>query len=105
MSRQNIQAIGTKVILKFILMMSRWLAWFDEKVLDGFVNMIAKLQVVIAHLVAWFDKNIVDGFVHLTTYTTGKVGQMTRSIQSGNVQGYIMAAMAFLILMLIWLLF
>jgi NADH-quinone oxidoreductase subunit L len=94
-----------KVILKFILMMSRWLAWFDEKVLDGFVNMIAKLQVVIAHLVAWFDRNIVDGFVHLTTYTTGKVGQMTRSIQSGNVQGYIMAAMAFLILMLIWLLF
>lgn len=98
-------ALYEKVILKFILMMSRWLAWFDEKVLDGFVNMIAKLQVVIAHLVAWFDKNIVDGFVHLTTYTTGKVGQMTRSIQSGNVQGYIMAAMAFLILMLIWLLF
>ncbi|MFT6971371.1 MAG: NADH-quinone oxidoreductase subunit L [Roseivirga sp.] len=94
-----------KVILKFILMMSLALAWFDEKVIDGFVNFMAKLQVVIAHLLAWFDRNIVDGFVHLTTYTTGRVGQWTRSIQSGNVQGYIMTAMAFLILMLIWLLF
>lgn len=94
-----------KAFLKFILRMSRWLAWFDVKVLDGFVNTLAKSQVVIAHLTAWFDRNIVDGFVHLTTYTTGKVGQVTRSIQSGNVQGYIMAAMAFLILMLIWLLF
>jgi NADH-quinone oxidoreductase subunit L len=94
-----------KVILKFILMKSRALAWFDKMILDGFIDFLAKIQVVIAHVVAWFDRNIVDGFVHLATYTTGRVGQVTRAVQSGNVQGYIMAAMAFLILMLIWLLF
>lgn len=94
-----------KVILKFILWKAKRIAWFDRVVLDGFINFMAKLQVVFAHVIAWFDRNIIDGFVHLTTYTTGRVGQLTRSVQSGSVQTYIMAALAFLILMLIWLLF
>ena len=98
-------ALYEKIILKFILWKAKRIAWFDRVVLDGFINFIAKFQVVFAHLIAWFDRNIIDGFVHLTTYTTGRVGQLTRSVQSGNVQAYIMAALAFLILMLIWLLF
>ncbi|WP_323755267.1 NADH-quinone oxidoreductase subunit L [Roseivirga sp.] len=98
-------ALYEKVILKFIIWKARRIAWFDRVILDGFINFIAKFQVVFAHLIAWFDRNIIDGFVHLTTYTTGRVGQLTRSVQSGNVQAYIMAALAFLILMLIWLLF
>ena len=98
-------ALYEKIILKFILWKSQRIAWFDRVVLDGIVNFMAKLQVVLAQFIAWFDRNIIDGFVHLTTYTTGRVGQLTRSVQSGNVQAYIMAALAFLILMLIWLLF
>lgn len=95
----------TKVILKFILTQSIMLAWWDEKVLDGAVNLLAKTQVVLAHLVSMFDRFIIDGFVHLTAYTTGKVGQLTRSIQTGNVQTYILSAIVMLILLLLWFAF
>ena len=95
----------TKVILKFIMTQSKMLAWWDEKVLDGAVNLLAKSQVVLAHLVSMFDRFIIDGFVHLTAYTTGKVGQLTRSIQTGNVQTYILSAIAMLILLLLWFAF
>jgi len=98
-------ALYEKIILKFILWKANRIAWFDKVILDGAVNFIGKFQVVLAQLIAWFDRNVIDGFVHLTTYTTGRVGQLTRSMQSGNVQAYIMAALAFLILMLMWLLF
>ncbi len=92
-----------KAIVKFIVIKGKALAWFDEKILDGFVNGLAKTQVVLAHIVRWFDKYIIDGFVHLTVSTSGRIGQATRSIQSGNVQTYILSAMILLILLLLWL--
>lgn len=94
-----------KVILNAVLIKAKYMAWFDRVVVDGFVNFMARFQVVLAHIIAWFDRNIIDGFVHLTAYTSGRVGQLTRSVQSGNVQVYIMAALAFLVLMLLWLIF
>lgn len=95
----------TKVILKFILTQSKMLAWFDEKILDGCVNLLARTQVVVAHLTGMFDRYIIDGFVHLTAFTSGKVGQLTRSIQTGNVQTYILSAIAMLIMLLLWFAF
>lgn len=94
-----------RVILRFVLAKAGLLVWFDEKILDGAVIFFAKFQVVLAHLVAIFDRFIIDGFVHLMAYTTGKVGQLTRSIQTGNVQTYILSAMAMLVLFLLWFAF
>lgn len=95
----------TKVILRFILTQSKMLAWFDEKILDGCVNLLARTQVVVAHLTGMFDRYIIDGFVHLTAFTSGKVGQLTRSVQTGNVQTYILSAIAMLIMLLLWFAF
>lgn len=100
-----LDALYRRVILRFVLAKAGLLAWFDEKILDGTVNFFAKFQVVLAHLVEIFDRFIIDGFVHLMAYTTGKVGQMTRSIQTGNVQTYILSAMAMLVLLLLWFAF
>ncbi|GAB5527613.1 MAG: NADH-quinone oxidoreductase subunit L [Roseivirga sp.] len=94
-----------KVILKFIITQSKMLAWFDEKILDGCVNLLARTHVVVAHLTGMFDRYIIDGFVHLTAFTSGKVGQLTRSIQTGNVQTYILSAIAMLIMLLLWFAF
>lgn len=100
-----LDALYSKVILKFILTQSRMLAWFDEKILDGSVNLLARTHVVLAHLTGMFDRYIIDGFVHLIAFTSGKVGQLTRSVQTGNIQTYILSAMAMLIMLLLWLAF
>ena len=98
-------ALYTKVILKFILTKSKMLAWFDVKILDGCINLLARTHVVGAHITGMFDRFVIDGFVHLIAFTTGKVGQLTRSIQTGNVQTYILSAIAMLILLLLWFAF
>ncbi|MFT6873759.1 MAG: NADH-quinone oxidoreductase subunit L, partial [Roseivirga sp.] len=35
----------------------------------------------------------------------GRIGQLTRSIQSGNVQAYILTSFVFLILLMLYLVF
>jgi len=94
-----------KIFLKFILFNAKSMSWFDKVVIDGIIDGIAKSNVVVAHIVRWFDKYIIDGFVHLTVYTSGRIGHATRAIQSGNVQTYIMSAMAILIILLLWFAF
>jgi NADH-quinone oxidoreductase subunit L len=81
------------------------MAWFDKVIIDGIIDGFAKLNVIVAHIVRWFDKYIIDGFVHLTVYTSGRIGHATRSVQSGNVQTYVLSAMAILIILLLWLAF
>ena len=98
-------ALYRKAILRFVLLKAKMLAWFDEKILNGGIDLLARTQVVVAHLAGMFDRYIIDGFVHLTAFTSGKVGQLTRSIQTGNVQTYILSAIAMLILLLLWFAF
>lgn len=98
-------ALYQKAILKFILLKSKALYWFDKKIIDGTINLLAKTQVVIAHIIKWFDNYFVDGLVHLTAYTSGRIGQLTRSIQSGNVQAYIVMTFVFIMLLMLYLLF
>jgi NADH-quinone oxidoreductase subunit L len=37
---------------------------------------------------AWIDKNIVDGFMNLLAYTTAKISELIKDIQSGKLQNY-----------------
>jgi NADH-quinone oxidoreductase subunit L len=91
------------IFLKAILAKSRALAWFDQYVLDEAVNLLAKLSVVIAHVTRWFDQVFVDGLVNLTAASVGKVGQLTRSIQSGNIQAQILVTFIFLLTLILLL--
>lgn len=91
------------IILKAILAKSSALAWFDQYILDGAVNLLAKLNVIVAHLTRWFDHVFVDGLVNLTAASVGKVGQLTRSIQSGNIQAQILITFIFLITLILLL--
>ena len=92
-----------KIILRGILSLSKRVAWFDQHVIDGIVNGISKLTVVLAYLVKWFDLYVIDGMVNLTASTVGKVGQMTRNMQSGNVQTQILITFVFIITLILLL--
>lgn len=94
-----------RALLPFILVFARSMNWFDRMIIDRFVVGLARLQMVLAHVVRWFDNYVVDGLVHLTSVSIGKAGQLTRSMQSGKVQTFILMSFIFVLLLLLILVF
>jgi NADH-quinone oxidoreductase subunit L len=69
--------------------LSRGLAWFDNNVVDGLVNLSAQLGVFASFLVGKFDDYVVDGAVNgLASATTGS-GSLLRRLQTGKLYHYV----------------
>jgi NADH-quinone oxidoreductase subunit L len=83
-----------KIFVNPILKLSNSIQFFDQKILDFFVNFLADLQVFIAKIVGWFDAKVIDGIPNGAAYSAGIIGRVTRSAQGGKVQLYV--ALAFL---------
>lgn len=95
-----------RVVVKFVLWFSNALYWFDGKVIDGFINLLAEIGLCIAKFTAWFDKHIVDGILLLAAELVQTIGNFARRFQGGKVQYYLysmlLAVIAVFILKLIW---
>jgi NADH-quinone oxidoreductase subunit L len=83
-----------KIFVNPTLKISNIFQFFDQRMLDSFVNLLADLQVFIAKFVGWFDAKVIDGIPNGTAYSAGIIGRVTRSVQGGKVQLYV--ALAFL---------
>jgi NADH-quinone oxidoreductase subunit L len=83
-----------KIFVNPTLKLSNIIQFFDQKILDSLVNLLADLQVFVAKIVGWFDAKIIDGIPNGTVYSAGIIGRVTRSAQGGKVQLYV--ALAFL---------
>jgi len=83
-----------KIFVNPTLKLSNSIQFFDQRVLDSLINLLADLQVFIAKFIGWFDAKIIDGIPNGTVYSAGIVGRITRSAQGGKVQLYV--ALAFL---------
>jgi NADH-quinone oxidoreductase subunit L len=83
-----------KIFVNPTLKLSNIIQFFDQKILDSLVNLLANLQVFIAKFVGWFDAKIIDGIPNGTVYSAGIIGRVTRLAQGGKVQLYV--ALAFL---------
>lgn len=83
-----------KIFVNPILKLSNSIQFFDQKILDSFVNFLADLQVFIAKIFGWFDAKVIDGIPNGAAYSAGIIGRVTRSAQGGKVQLYV--ALAFL---------
>jgi NADH-quinone oxidoreductase subunit L len=83
-----------KIFVNPTLKISNIFQFFDQRMLDSFVNLLADLQVFIAKFVGWFDAKVIDGIPNGTAYSAGVIGRVTRSAQGGKVQLYV--ALAFL---------
>jgi NADH-quinone oxidoreductase subunit L len=94
-----------KIFVNPILKLSNIIQFFDQKILDSFVNLLADLQVFIAKFVGWFDAKIIDGIPNGTVYSAGIIGRVTRSAQGGKVQLYVALAFLGLIGLLIFVIF
>jgi NADH-quinone oxidoreductase subunit L len=61
---------------------------FDSLAVDGMVNGAAKCTLYASHAAHWFDQKIVDGLVNLVAWILQQVAQGFRKLQSGRVHNY-----------------
>ncbi len=85
---------------------ARGLCRFDLGIIDGIVNGIAYLTRRSATGSMYFDLGVVDGAVNLSAWITGKVGELSRRVQTGHLENYalFMALGAFILIGIIVLL-
>jgi NADH-quinone oxidoreductase subunit L len=61
---------------------------FDSLAVDGMVNGAARFTLGLSHAMHWFDAKMVDGLVNLVAWILQQVSLGFRKFQSGRVQNY-----------------
>jgi NADH-quinone oxidoreductase subunit L len=82
------------------LVLSRMLAWFDNKVIDGIVNGSASVTKAFSRFSGKFDNVVVDGLVNFMASLSAFVGLIFRKFQTGKVQTYIVLVIFSLVILL-----
>jgi len=65
------------------------MAIFDNKIIDGIVNLTAVITRNFGYFIGYFDNYVIDGLVNLVANVTGIFGAAFRKIQTGNIQSYV----------------
>ncbi len=96
----NIDTLYEKSIGSLVIGLSKQSIIIDRKWIDGALHLIAYMHVGFARIIAWLDTNVIDGTVNLMARIAGWVGSFTRSFQGGKIQRYIFWAVIALIISL-----
>ncbi|HXZ86949.1 MAG TPA: hypothetical protein VEF07_00165, partial [Candidatus Binataceae bacterium] len=80
---------------------TRAMAWFDQHIIDGVVNLTAMFTVFGAWLSGLFDNYVVDGLVNLAANSTLAAGGRLRRLQTGSINGYLYGILAAVMVILI----
>lgn len=78
-------------------------SWLDSRLIDPLIDLLGVGFVVFSHLSAWFDRTFVDGFVDSTVWLTGRAGHLSRSMQGGRIQTYLLLMVLGLLAVLFWM--
>jgi NADH-quinone oxidoreductase subunit L len=71
------------------LQLSRALAWWDVRVIDGIVNLCGAIGRLFGMLQGWIDFFFVDGLVNGVGAVVARAGRGLRRIQTGRIQSYV----------------
>ena len=74
---------------------------FDNYVVDGIVNAAGWLTYQLALFQGWWDNNVVDGIVNGVAWIVRFFSDITKPIQSGYVQNYMMVVIIFVLFYLL----
>ena len=67
------------------------IAWFDKRIIDGFIDGLAWAARRVSTFWAWLaDTIIVDGLVDWTAKKTYETGLMLRGVQTGRLRQYVL---------------
>ncbi|GAB4290562.1 MAG: NADH-quinone oxidoreductase subunit L [Ignavibacteriaceae bacterium] len=89
-----------KIFVGGTLLLSRLLAKFDLKVIDGAVDGSANVTKISSRFSGNFDNYVVDGLVNFMAYLSGFIGLILRRFQTGKVQTYIVLVIFSLVILL-----
>jgi NADH:ubiquinone oxidoreductase subunit 5 (subunit L)/multisubunit Na+/H+ antiporter MnhA subunit len=68
----------------------KFCAWVDRAILDGILHASSRAVVLVSRWDRTFDENVVDGFVNLIARSTSAVGFSLRVVQTGRLRQYVM---------------
>ena len=90
-----------RAVVQPYLFATRALAWFDSNIIDGVVNLAARIIVFGSWLSGLFDKYVVDALVNFASNVTFEVGGRLRRLQTGSINGYLYGILAAVMLILL----
>jgi len=96
-----IDKLYQKVIIMPVMALSKTARWFDIKIIDGFIHLLANIGLAGARLAEWFDRYIIDGILHLTASLVMAIGNFARRFQNGRVQYYLFSMLAVILVIFI----
>lgn len=94
-------SIYKKYIIKPVLVLGRAAFWLDRKVIDEFINGLAKGVMALSKLAAWTDRHIVDGFLNVLVLAVQATGNFARRFQAGKVQYYLYSMLVIILALFI----
>lgn len=86
----------------FTVMLAKIMALFDNKVIDGIVNLVATITRFFGWFIGHFDNIVIDGIVNLVAYITGFFGALTRKVQTGRIQTYVVFVVLAIMILAFW---
>ena len=103
MNQGYINEFYNKIFVRGTVNLSKGLYWFDQNIVDGFVNFLGTIVRNLAHFSAWIDRYIVDGFVNTVAGTAYYIGHLLRWVQNGRLQNYLGFAFTVVLIGIIYL--
>jgi len=103
LNKYYMDLINSRIIVQPVLKLGRAFNRFDKKVIDGLVNLFAKVTVIISKATHIVDLKVVDGLVNWTANFTYKTGKKLRVIQTGNISRYAIVMFGVLAIYIIYL--
>jgi NADH-quinone oxidoreductase subunit L len=90
-----------RAVIQPYLFATRALAWFDSNIIDGVVNLAARIILFVSWFSGLFDKYVVDALVNAASNVTYNVGGRLRRLQTGSINGYLYGILAAVMLILL----
>jgi NADH-quinone oxidoreductase subunit L len=81
--------------------LSRILFWFDQKIVDGLVNLAGFLGRLVSAIDGLIDALVVDGMVNGVAGLIGFLGRRVRTFQTGRIQTYLAGAIVGALLLVV----
>jgi NADH-quinone oxidoreductase subunit L len=101
LNKYYVDEVYDATIVRPYLLATRVLAWFDQHIIDGVVNLSATVTVFGAWLSGLIDNYVVDGLVNLAANATLAAGGRLRRLQTGSINGYLYGILAAVTLILL----
>jgi NADH-quinone oxidoreductase subunit L len=89
-----------KYLVGGTLILTRILAWIDNNIIDGLVNLSAYFTRGFSKISGRFDNVVIDGLVNFSAYLSSSLGLAFRKIQTGRVQTYIVLVIFSIVILL-----